>query len=86
MRRRQLLESPANTQGDALDTIFYKLSVHEWAYVCLSTGTMDFFVTVQLGDLRFISCGLNTTISTNTLPPSPERRGTRDELQSGGLS
>lgn len=35
--------------------------------MCLRTGTMDFFVTVRSGALRFISCDVRTTISSNTL-------------------
>ncbi len=54
--------------------------------MCLRTGTMDFFVTARSGALRFISCDVKTTISSNTLPPSPEGRGTREELLNGGVS
>lgn len=43
-------------------------------YMCLRTGIVDFFVAAQSGALPFISCDVKTTISSNTLPSSSERR------------
>lgn len=87
VRRRQLPESPANTQRGPLDTVFTScLCVSGRIYV-LKNGDHGFLCRCAVGEaLRFISCDVKTTISSNTLPPSPWKGGTSEELQSGGVS
>lgn len=74
MWRRQLPESPANTQRGP----FHKLSVREWVYICASERQP--WISLLLHSRE------KTKISSNTPPPSPERKGTSEEPQSGGVS